>query len=76
MDSIRYRMRPRPEQARDIAVVVSIKTIGGNCHDLEWYQNIEQMYQTTSGGGGGGGLGDETRVRGAHSCEGLVTNVG
>ena len=33
----------------------------------EWYQNIEQMYQTTSGG-----LGHETRVRGAHRCEGLV----
>ena len=60
-----------PEQARDIAVVVSIETIGGNCQDLERYQNIEQMYQTTSGG-----LGHETRVRGAHRCEGLVTNVG
>ena len=27
-------MRPRPEQVRDIAVAVCIKTIGGACQDL------------------------------------------
>ena len=27
-------MRPRPEQVRDIAVAVRIKTIGGACQDL------------------------------------------
>ena len=34
LDSIRYRMRPQLEQARDIAVAVSIKTIGGACQSI------------------------------------------
>ena len=58
VNSIQYGMRPRCEQARDIAVVVRIKTIiRGACQDLAKISanasgvvsNIEQMYQTTSG---------------------------
>ena len=33
-NSIRYGMRPQPEQVKDIAVTVCIKTIGGICQDL------------------------------------------
>ena len=57
-NSIQYGMRPRCEQAKEIAVVVRIKTIiGGACQNLAKIStsasgalsNIEQMYQTTSG---------------------------
>ena len=72
MDSIRYRMHPRPEQARDIAVVVSIKTIGGTCQDLgkRLRGGIKILSKCTRPLLGG--LVQETRVRGAHRCEALV----
>ena len=65
-------MCPRPEQARDIAVVVSIKTIGGACQDLgkRLRGSITILSKCTRPPLGG--LGHETRVRGAHRCEGLV----
>ena len=56
-------MHPRPEQVRDIAVAVGIKTIGGACQAPQGqYQNIKQMYQTTFEG-----LGHETIFHAGYS---------
>ena len=67
-------MCPRPEEARDIAVATSIKTIGGACQDLGKYPKggIKIPSKTRPDQAPLGGLGHETRVRGAHRCEGLV----
>ena len=69
-------MCPRPEQVRDIAVVVSIKTIGGACQDLGKPPRGDIKISSKCTRQSLGGLGHETRVRGAHRCEGLVTYVG
>ena len=69
---MQYRVCLRPEQARDIAVVVSIKTIGGACQDLGKHRRGGIKIWSKCTRPPLGGLGHETRVRGAHRCEGLV----
>ena len=69
LDSMQYRMRPRSEQARDIAVVVSIKTIGGDCQDLGKRPRSGIKISSKCTRPPLGWLGQETRVRGAHRCE-------
>ena len=63
------RMCLRPEQARDIAVVVSIKTIGGDCQDLGKCLRGGIKISSKCTRPPLGGLGHETRVSGAHRCE-------
>ena len=65
-------MHPRPEQVRDIAVVVSMKTIGGDCQDLGKHPRGGIKIWSKCTRPPLGGPGHETRVRGAHRCEGLV----
>ena len=65
-------MRPQPEQVKDIAVAVSIKTIGGACQDLGKHPRGGITISSKCTRPPLGGLGHDTRVRGAHRYEGLV----
>ena len=60
-------MRPRPEQVRDIAVAVRIKTIGGACQDLGKRPRGGIKISSKCTRPPLGGLGHETRELSAYS---------